>query len=244
METTTEMAERTTILRAQVGSTLYGLNIEGKSDIDEMGICVEPIKHVVGLNRFQQVVKTNPDLTIYGLEKFIRLALGGNPTILQLLFVSPSKCSVFKYRAAELQELAPKIISKRAGRAFLGYLTQQRKRLIGETGQKNVNREELVKQHGFDTKYAMHMLRLGYQGIELLTTGGMQLPIAEPERSLLMDVRNGVLSLGECMKLAAGLEKRLETLLTASHLPDKPAEEAVEEWMINTYYQSWKAADV
>jgi uncharacterized protein len=35
----------------------------------------------------------------------------------------------------------------------------------------HTNRPELVAVHGYDTKYAMHALRLGLQGIELLTTG-------------------------------------------------------------------------
>ena len=45
--------------------------------------------------------------------------------------------------------------------------------------------------YGFDTKYAMHMLRLGFQGVELLTTGRLSLPMREPERSFLLDVRRG-----------------------------------------------------
>ena len=34
-----------------------------------------------------------------------------------------------------------------------------------------VNRPELIAAHGYDTKYAGHVLRLGYQGIEFLETG-------------------------------------------------------------------------
>lgn len=34
----------------------------------------------------------------------------------------------------------------------------------------------------FDTNYAMYALRLGYQGLELLETGRLTLPLGEPER--------------------------------------------------------------
>jgi hypothetical protein len=34
-----------------------------------------------------------------------------------------------------------------------------------------VNRAELVEQFGYDTKYAIHTLRLGHQGVEFLETG-------------------------------------------------------------------------
>ena len=38
------------------------------------------------------------------------------------------------------------------------------------------------------------MLRLGFQGVELLTTGRLSLPMREPERSFLLDVRRGKVS--------------------------------------------------
>ena len=66
----------------------------------------------------------------------------------------------------------PAILSRRAGRGYLGYLHGQKERLLGARGQKRVNRPELVEAHGYDTKYAMHAARLGYQGLELLETGG------------------------------------------------------------------------
>lgn len=43
------------------------------------------------------------------------------------------------------------------------------------------NRPELVAEHGYDTKFAMHALRLGAQGVELLTTGRITLPVPVPD---------------------------------------------------------------
>jgi hypothetical protein len=63
--------------------------------------------------------------------------------------------------------------------------------------------------YGFDTKYAMHMLRLGFLGIELLTTGRLSLPMREPGRSYLLDVRRGMVSEAECFKKAEELEREL-----------------------------------
>ena len=48
--------------------------------------------------------------------------------------------------------------------------------MTGQAGA-HTNRPELVAVHGYDTKYAMHALRLGLQGIELLTTGRITLPV-------------------------------------------------------------------
>jgi hypothetical protein len=45
-----ETAERCTILRGLVGSTVHGLNVnDGIEDRDEMGICVEPLEEAMAL---------------------------------------------------------------------------------------------------------------------------------------------------------------------------------------------------
>jgi hypothetical protein len=76
-------------------------------------------------------------------------------------------------------------------RGYLGYLRGQKERLLGTRGQKRVHRPELDEAHGFDTKYAMHAARLGYQGLELLETGFLTLPMPEPDRSRVMAIRTG-----------------------------------------------------
>ena len=60
--------------------------------------------------------------------------------------------------------------------------------MTGEPGA-HTNRPELVAVHGYDTKYAMHALRLGLQGVELLTTGRITLPV--PDRTAATCVRSG-----------------------------------------------------
>ncbi len=52
--------------------------------------------------------------------------------------------------------------------------------MTGRTGART-NRPELVAAHGYDRKYAMHALRLRVQGVELLTTGRVSLPVPEPD---------------------------------------------------------------
>jgi len=45
-----EAAERCTILRGLVGSTVHGLNVnDGIEDRDEMGVCVEPMQDALAL---------------------------------------------------------------------------------------------------------------------------------------------------------------------------------------------------
>ncbi len=251
------MAERTTILRVPAGSNLHRLALPGKDDRDEVGICIEDINALVGFSEFEQYIyrtaaeregkhdaPSQPgdlDLTIFSLRKFLRLAMQGNPQILQCLFVPAELCLIRDARGAHLQELAPLIVSRQAGARYLGYLEAQRQRLLGERGQKKVNRPELEAKHGFDTKYAMHILRLGFQGVELLTTGRLTLPMAEKDRAFVYATRLGEVPLQEALTRAGELERQIKDLLLDAPVPAEPDRERIEAWMVSMYFENWKA---
>jgi hypothetical protein len=50
------IAGPTTILRGLVGSSVHGLVLSGTDDRDEMGVCVEPRRYVVGFGKFEHWV--------------------------------------------------------------------------------------------------------------------------------------------------------------------------------------------
>jgi hypothetical protein len=244
------MALRTEILRAEVGSTLHGVGISGYDDRDEMGVCLEDPEFVIGLSRFEQYIfRTQPpghrsghgdlDLVVFSLRKWMRLTLGGNPTVMLLLFVPPEKLVKQTEAGRRLQALAPKIVSKRAAGAFLGYLESQRQRLTGERGQKDVSRPELVEKYGFDTKFAMHALRLGIQGCEFLATGRLTLPMQEQDRDYLLGVRQGVVSFDAVLERLRGLEEDLTALRRTSSLPDEPDNAAADDFLNEEYLKAW-----
>lgn len=139
----------------------------------------------------------------------------------------------------ELQTLAPAFASRQAGKAFGGYLTAQKQRLLGERGQLRVHRPELVDEHGYDTKYAMHMLRLGYQGRELLETGRISLPMREHERQRVFAVRRGEVAFNEVLTEIGELERELEDLLETSPLPPEPDRSTVDEFLVRAYREHW-----
>lgn len=251
------MAEKATIIRAVVGSTAHGLNLEGTDDRDEMGVCIESLESFGGFSEFEQYIYRSAaeregkhdapsqagdlDLIIYSLKKFLRLAMQGNPTVLNLLFVKD--CVAVDSRGRQLQDMSPHIISRVAGKRYLGYMESQRQRLLGERGQKKVNRPELEEKYGFDTKYAMHILRLGFQGVELLTTGRISLPMRESERVFVRAVREGQVPLHDVLQKAGDLERELKDLLDTSTLAEEPNRELVQDWMLNMYWQTWKSGE-
>lgn len=99
--------------------------------------------------------------------------------MLLVLFVPDHEVVYRNDVGAELVDNAHRFVSKLAAQRFLGYLQGQKAAMTGEVGA-HTNRPELVAVHGYDTKYAMHALRLGYQGVEMLTTGRITLPVPEP----------------------------------------------------------------
>jgi hypothetical protein len=262
------IAERGTILRVQVGSGVHGTSIAGQDDRDEMGVCLEPPEFVTGLARvpngingvgpsvrFEQYERHTAwdrpggvanrsgagdlDVIIYSARKWARLALDGNPTVLLVLFV-PDEEVVFRNEAgAELVANADRFVSRLAAVRFLGYLRGQKAAMTGQAGA-HTNRPELVAVHGYDTKYAMHALRLGLQGVELLTTGRITLPVPEPHRAYLRSVRRGQRSLTEVLEAIAETETRLAQLCDSPAVPAQPDRSWVDEWLHRSYLDFWK----
>ena len=85
----------------------------------------------------------------------------------------------------------------------------------------------------------MHAIRLGYQGIELLETGRVTLPMPEPERSRVMAVRLGERSFDEVIAEIDEVEARLSTALERTSLPEEPDRDAVDAFLVDAYRRAW-----
>lgn len=238
-------------LRVKVGSGLHGTAVEGQDDQDEMGVVVESATAALGLRPFRYYIcRTQPaghpsgpgylDLVVYGLRRYLDLALAGNPTILLTLFVPDEHVYFCDEHGGALREAASWIVSRRAGRRFRGYLNAQRRGMLGlRAGAGGSGRQEMVRRYGFDTNYAMHMVRLGVQGVELMETGRITLPVPEPHLSWLRELRQGRRTREEALDAAADLEARLEVLDTTSPLPPEPDRARADVWLAEQYRQRW-----
>jgi hypothetical protein len=258
-----KIAEEGMILRVQVGSGVHGTSVSGQDDRDEMGLCLEPHQFVTGLARvpngvrglgpsvrFEQYERHTAwdrpggvanrsgagdlDVIVYSARKWARLALAGNPTVLLVLFV-PDEEVVFRNQVgAELVGNAHRFVSRLAAVRFLGYMQAQKAAMTGQAGART-NRPELVAVHGYDTKYAMHALRLGLQGIEFLTTGRITLPVPEPRRAYLRAIRHGQVPLAEVLDAITSAETQLIQLRGNSAIPDQPDRSWVDDWLHRSY---------
>lgn len=245
--------------RVVIGSTIHGLSIPGTDDLDLMGVCVEPPTASLGMGQpfAQHVFRTQPegqpsghgdvDLTTYSLRKFLGLAAKGNPTIINLFFVPGNDRHIDSDLADDLRSLIPSIISKESGGRYLGYMKAQRERLLGERGQKHTGytrRLKYMAEAGWDTKYAMHLCRLAVQGIELLSTGAITLPVPEPDRTKLLAVRHGELALDDVIAWSHQLEETLKAAIDNSKLPAHPDRDLLDRWLVRTYLSAWRGVVV
>lgn len=249
-----EIALKNEILRSIVGSEVVGMAIEGLGDRDEMGVYIETPEQVLGLEPTSEhyISRTVPqgarsgpgdvDLTLYSLRKYMSLALAGNPSILTILFAPKESILKSDMLGHELRVLAPDIISQKAGWRHLGYLDSQRQRMTGEGSQRRVpNRPELIEAHGFDVKYASHALRLGLQGIELMNTGKLSLPMMPENLVRCMKVKRGEVSFAEALKEIDEVRAELDDILKTekSKLSKQPNLKKVNEWMIEAQLRHW-----
>jgi len=85
----------------------------------------------------------------------------------------------------------------------------------------------------------MHALRIGIQGIELLRTGRITLPVPEPDRARLRAVRSGAVALDEVVARLDDVTARLQRLIADSELPPRADEARVDRFLITAYERAW-----
>lgn len=250
-----ELTETGTILRVRTGSQVHGISTES-SDRDEIGVCIEPPEFVIGLRTFEQYMYRDAaertgkfdarsgagdlDLTIYSLRKFTRLALNGNPSIIETLFTPVGHINYLNNMGRELLAMAPSIVSMEAAPRYIGYLLAQKRSLESHDGKgRDVTRPELIEKYGFDTKYAGHMIRLGIQGVELLEHGEISLPMKPGGATLVRDIRQGKYTMLQTLEMANEYLVALRDLEARPLLQAHPDRVGVNAWLIKAYQAAW-----
>ena len=244
-----------TILLVEVGSTAHGTGLPGGEDHDEMAVVVESAAQVLGLHPFgmrSEMHRTQPegsrsgpgdtDRTLHSLRRFVRLAASGNPSILMSLWAPVILTTEL---GDSLQALGPAFIGRHVIPRYRGYMQSQAGRLLGirtSSGhgrRGGGGREELISQFGYDTKYAMHCSRLGFQCQELLDAGGLALPMQGEPAEWLLRVRRGDISFQEWWDRTIELDSQLEALEGDSSVPATCDVGRIEEWTIAAHVAHW-----
>ena len=220
----------TVLLSGIVGSTAYGL-AGPDSDVDRLGMFAAPTLSLLGLHTPRDShVTTSPDVTFHEAAKLARLALGGNPTASELLWLpddlyerrTPFGDEAIGLRTAFLS--APRVHD-----AYLGYATQQFRKLLSR---------DPTWTHRKIAKHARHLMRLVNQGYELYTTGHVTVRLADPERYQAFGERVAA-DPDAARPFMADAEERFAT--ARSVLPTEPDTAAAEDWVLRVRKAFWDA---
>jgi hypothetical protein len=96
---------------------------------------------------------------------------------------------------------------------------------------RNPARAELEAKFGYDTKHAMHLLRLMRMCKEILESGTVI--VKRPDREELLDVRNGRRSYKSLIEETERLENKCEELYKTSVLPKHPDRQKLDDIIVN-----------
>ncbi len=178
------------------------------------------------------------DVTLYSLRKWAGMAAKGNATALHFLFAEPREVAPQTWK--KIQKNRRVFLSRTSAKQFLGFADAQFKRLTGEKGSgKKGQRPEYIGKYGYDTKAAMHGLRLLYECEELMTHGRITLP--RPEKDLLIEVRSGNWTFEKVLAHAQRMFKQVEGAVESSPLPESCDRAEISRLVAKTHLEFWKA---
>lgn len=241
-----------------MGSVAYGVSSD-TSDVDIYGFCVPPkeyvFPHLAGyipdfstqvpkFHQWQQHHIKEPDrrkeydIQIYSIIKYFRLCMDNNPNMIDSLF-TPRTCVLSCSKIGELvRENRKLFLHKGSWHKFKGYAYSQMNKMRVKDPDKDSRRYEMVKKHGYDVKFAYHIVRLLDEVEQIMAEGDIDLM---RNREQLKSIRRGEWKIEDIEEYFNNKERELESLYTTSKLRHSPDEPAIRDLLINCmeeYYGS------
>jgi hypothetical protein len=139
---------------------------------------------------------------------------------------------------AEFKDIVPFVYEGKGKHIRLGDLNfeagvfvKRAKRMIQERLSKATNRMHLFTKYGFDVKFASNLIQLLLEGIELMETGRIQMPLAYREE--ILNVKRGMYSIEDILKRADELVEDARRAYEHSKLPESPPANLIESFVIS-----------
>jgi predicted nucleotidyltransferase len=243
-----------------MGSEAYGCS-SGDSDQDLYGWTIPPrdmvFPHLAGeifgfgtqKKRFDvwqehhvedKETRRQYDLAIYSVVRFVHLCLENNPNMIDSLFV-PLRCVLHCTQVANiLRENKRLFLHKGCFQKMKGYAYSSLHKMSTKTPEVGSKRYEDIKAHGFDCKYAYHIVRLLLECEQILVEHDLDL---ERNREQLKAVRRGEWSEEQIRQFFSDKEKSLEEVYHKSTLPYGPDEDAIKALLMKVLEQHYGSLD-
>jgi uncharacterized protein len=92
---------------------------------------------------------------------------------------------------------------------------------------RNEARSELEVRFGYDTKHAMHLVRLHRMALEILETGNVN--VFRSDRDELLAIRDGAWTFDELEGRTEEMTTKIDDAAQTSRLPDRPDETLLDD---------------
>ena len=238
------------------GSVSYGSSSD-TSDMDVVGFCIPPkddiFPHLAGeipgfgtqkqrFDMWQQhhimdkEARQEYDFAIYSIVKYFQLLMENNPNMLDSIFV-PARCVLFCSPVAQIVRDSRKLfLHKGSYHKLRGYMFSQLHKIEQKTNSTNPKRAALIEEHGFDTKFAQHSVRLCLQAEQILVEHDLDI---ERNRDMLKSIRSGEWSIDRIKEFCSQKERHLDDLYQKSTLRHSPDEEAIKDILMGCLEQHY-----
>jgi uncharacterized protein len=168
------------------------------------------------------------DFAIFGIVKFFALAMENNPNVIDSLF-TPATCVLHCTKVGNLvRENRKLFLHKGAWPKFKGYAYSQLHKLAIK--QPLGKRAELVVEHGYDTKFAYHVVRLIGEVEQILMEGDIDL---QRNNDQMKAIRRGEWTEERLRAWFADKESQLERAYAESTLRATPDEGRIKALLID-----------
>jgi len=247
-----------------MGSLAYGTSSDS-SDYDVYGFVMPPLSivfphtagEIIGFGRqkerFEQWQEhhcldkdalagagRSYDFTVFNIVKFFTLLMENNINCLDAIF-TPVNCVLHSTKVGNLVRENRRIfLHKGLYHKTLGYAHSQLHKMTIKTPLNGSKRDADIQKNGFDTKFAMHLVRLSYEAEQLLSTGDMDI---QRDREHLKAIRRGEIAEKEIRDWFSIKEKTLEKLYSESKLPHSPDEGKIKNLLLECLEHHYGSLD-
>jgi uncharacterized protein len=213
------------IYRCVVGSRAFGLDTDD-SDTDRRGIYLPPADLHWSLYGVPEQLENDENQEAYWeLQKFIVMALKGNPNILECLYTPLVEHAT--PLAQELLAMREAFLSRVVYQTYNGYVISQFKRMQAD-----------IRNHGaVKWKHVMHLIRLLLSGIHVLREGFVPVDVGD-HRDRLFAIKRGEMPWDVIEAWRTELHTQFDQAVVVSGLPERPDYERADDFLIRARRQA------
>lgn len=243
-----------------MGSVAYAVSSD-TSDMDIYGWCIPPkdvvFPHLAGeiygfgrqIQRFEQFqqhhivdkeVRKEYDINIYNIVKYFQLVMDNNPNMIDSLFTAQNMVLQCTKIAQHVRDNRKLFLHKGSWHKFRGYAYSQMHKMKIKEPDVDSKRYASIQEHGYDVKFAYHVVRLLNEVEQILLEEDLDLQRSHEQ---LKEIRRGGWTIQQIEDYFASKEKALDQAFANSKLRDKPDEPVIKKILLECLEEHYGSLD-